>query len=159
MNPQLETWTRLRNHKILIKNTQEKPLFIPKTTPCYKHKFHSQFFSFFLSLDCLSPFLHVLLSFILPSAFPFKTLSHHRAGKILVSSDTFPLLFMMNMDFWGLKNYSGPSFSNKCDCIKQMGRINAEVTITLILWLKHGQSTLILWVINGNYLVRRTLKS
>ena len=56
---------------------------------------------------------------------------------------------MMNMDFWGLKNYSGPSFSNKCDCVKQMGRINAEVTITLILWLKRGQSTLILWVING----------
>ena len=149
MNPQLETWTRLRNHKILIKNTQEKPLFIPKTTPCDKHKLHSQFFSIFLSLDCLSPFLHVLLSFILPSAILLKTLSHHRVGEILVPSDTFPLLFMMNMDFWGLKHYSDQSFSNKCDCVKQIGWINAEVTITLILWPKCGQSTLILWVING----------
>ena len=137
MNPQLETWTRLRNHKILIKNTQEKPLFIRKTTPCYKHKFHSQFFSIFLSFDCLSPFLHVLLSFILPSTFLLKTLSFHRAGEILVPSDTFPFLFMMNMDFWGLKHYSGQSFSNKCDYIKQMGWINAEVTITLILWSKY----------------------
>ena len=138
MNLQLETWTRLRNHKILIKNTQEKPLFIPKTTPCYKHKFHSQFFSIFLSLDCLSPFLHVLLSFILPSTFLLKTLSHHRASEILFPLDTFPFLFMMNMDFWGLKHYSGQSFSNKCDCIKQMVQINAEVTITLILWSKRS---------------------
>ena len=100
MNPQLETWTRLRNHKILVKNTQEKSLFIPKTTLCYKHKFHSQFFSIFLYLDCLSPFLHILLSFILFSTFLLKTLSHHRAGEILVPSDTFPFLFMMNL---GLK--------------------------------------------------------
>ena len=42
-----------------------------------------------------------------------------------------PSFFMMKMDFLDLKHCSNQSFNNKCDYAKQVGLINAEVTITL----------------------------
>ena len=42
-----------------------------------------------------------------------------------------PSFFMMKMDFWDLKHCSNQSFNNKCDYAKQVGLINADITITL----------------------------
>ena len=60
-----------------------------------------------------------------------RTLSQHTANEILVTLNTVPLPFMMHLDFWGLKHYSDQSFSNKCNCDKQVDWINAKVVVTL----------------------------
>lgn len=104
--------------KMSIKNNQQKPLLLDK----HRHfKVQTciffQLLSFFFYLKIASPLLlHILvLHFILLSAFLLGTYCHHIA---LVSSDTFLILFKMNMDFWGLKHFSGKLFSNKCNCTK-----------------------------------------
>ena len=86
-----------------IKNTQGKiSFFILKKFPHYKYTF---------SMRCC---------FLYSFAFLLEILCGHIAGKILVPLDIFLFLFMMNMNFWSVKHYSDQSFSNKCDCTRQV---------------------------------------
>lgn len=116
--------------KMSIKNNQQKPLLLDK----HRH-FKVQtciFFQllsfFFLSKNCQSP------SFAYSST-PFYTplclSSWNLLSSYSPSSDTFLILCKMNMDFWGLKHFSGKLFSNKCNCTKQVDQINVELTVTL----------------------------
>ena len=112
--------------KMSIKNSQQKPLLLDKHRH-FKHTF-SFGYSLFFSLKIASPLLlHVLLLFILLSIFLLRTYCHHIVGKMLVPLDNFLILFMMNIDFGGLKHCPGQLFSNKCNCAKQVGWINVEV--------------------------------
>ena len=64
----------------------------------------------------------------------FGMFCHHIAGKMFVALDTYTLLSMMKMDFWGFKHGSSQSFNNKCDCAWQVNPINVKM-ITTLLWL------------------------